>query len=58
MSQKIEIVVEDVDGARIAANEGADSIELCVALDCGGPDAVFRVDERCLPNGKGDQTRY
>ena len=36
MPHYIEIVVEDVDGARIAAEEGADSIELCARLDDGG----------------------
>lgn len=36
MPPLIEIVVEDVEGARIAAQEGADSIELCVNLDVGG----------------------
>lgn len=33
---EIEIVVEDVPGAQIAAEEGADSIELCTNLDEGG----------------------
>jgi len=36
MYPQIEIVVEDCEGAKIAAQAGADSIELCVDLDQGG----------------------
>jgi len=36
MKPHIELVVEDSEGARIAAQEGADSIELCANLDQGG----------------------
>lgn len=32
----VEIAVQDLDGVRIALSEGADRIELCVALEVGG----------------------
>ncbi len=41
--RKIEIVVEDVEGAAIAAEAGADSMELCVNLDEGGLTPPFEL---------------
>ena len=52
----VEIAVQDVEGARIALEEGADRIELCVALGAtGGLTPSFALIQACshvgLPRG-------
>ena len=52
----IEIAVQDVDGARIALEEGADRVELCMALGAtGGLTPSFGLIQSCahvgLPQG-------
>lgn len=52
----VEIAVQDVDGAKIALEEGADRIELCVALGAtGGLTPSFALIQACahvgLPRG-------
>lgn len=52
----VEIAVQDVDGARIALEEGADRVELCVALGAtGGLTPSFALIQACahvgLPHG-------
>lgn len=47
----IEIAVQDVDGARIALEEGADRIELCAALECGGLTPSFGMIQTCAHVG-------
>ncbi|KAB7791333.1 copper homeostasis protein CutC [Bifidobacterium leontopitheci] len=47
----IEIAVQDVDGARIALEEGADRIELCAALECGGLTPSFGMIQACAHVG-------
>lgn len=52
----VEIAVQDVQGARVACDEGADRIELCVALGAtGGLTPSYALIERCaavgLPQG-------
>ncbi|GAA0635465.1 copper homeostasis protein CutC [Bifidobacterium pullorum] len=52
----VEIAVQDIDGARVALDEGADRIELCVALGAtGGLTPSFALIQACahvgLPHG-------
>ena len=46
----VEIAVQDVEGARIAHEEGADRVELCAALmGSGRADPKLRHDPGMLP---------
>lgn len=47
----IEIAVQDVAGARIAHDAGADRIELCSALDVGGLTPSIGLIEACVEVG-------
>lgn len=47
-SPRVEVVVQDVDGARIAREEGADRIELCMAMGAtGGITPSFGLIQLC-----------
>lgn len=48
----IEIAVQDVRGARIALEEGADRVELCMALGAtGGVTPSFGLIQSCAHVG-------
>ncbi|WP_341828703.1 copper homeostasis protein CutC [Trueperella pyogenes] len=49
--QMLEIAVQDVAGARLARQAGADRIELCCALEVGGLTPSIAMVEACVVEG-------
>ncbi|RSX54249.1 copper homeostasis protein [Bifidobacterium goeldii] len=47
----VEIAVQDVSGTRIAVEEGADRVELCMALRTGGMTPSFGLIQACTHVG-------